>query len=31
VRREMLREAVQVIRALHAGGEVTHHGRHYTV
>jgi G6PDH family F420-dependent oxidoreductase len=31
VRREMLHEAVQVIRALHAGGEVTHHGRHYTV
>jgi G6PDH family F420-dependent oxidoreductase len=31
VRREMLREAVEVIRALHAGGEVTHYGRHYTV
>jgi G6PDH family F420-dependent oxidoreductase len=31
VRREMLREAVEVIRALHAGGEVTHHGQHYTV
>ncbi len=31
VRREMLREAVEVIRALHAGGEVTHHGKHYTV
>ena len=31
VRRGMLREAVQLIRALHAGGEVTHHGQHYTV
>lgn len=31
VRREMLREAIEVIRALHAGGEVTHHGKHYTV
>jgi G6PDH family F420-dependent oxidoreductase len=27
----MLREAVEVIRALHAGGEVTHHGKYYTV
>ncbi|WP_136717702.1 TIGR03557 family F420-dependent LLM class oxidoreductase [Halorientalis salina] len=31
VRREMLREAVQVIRALWRGDEITHHGRHYTV
>lgn len=31
VRREMLREALDVIRALHAGGEVTHRGKHYTV
>ena len=31
VRRDMLREAVEVIRALHAGGEVTHYGKHYTV
>lgn len=31
VRRDMLREAVGVIRALHAGGEVTHYGKHYTV
>jgi G6PDH family F420-dependent oxidoreductase len=31
VRAEMLREALEVIRALHAGGEVTHHGKHYTV
>ncbi|MDQ3763799.1 MAG: TIGR03557 family F420-dependent LLM class oxidoreductase [Actinomycetota bacterium] len=31
VRAEMLHEAVEVIRALHAGGEVTHRGNHYTV
>ena len=31
MRGEMLREAVEVIRALHAGGEVTHRGKHYTV
>lgn len=31
VRAEMLREAVEVIRVLHAGGEVTHRGKHYTV
>jgi G6PDH family F420-dependent oxidoreductase len=31
VRRDMLREAVEVIRALHAGGEVTHYGKYYTV
>jgi G6PDH family F420-dependent oxidoreductase len=31
VRRDMLREAVEMIRELHAGGEVTHHGKHYTV
>jgi coenzyme F420-dependent glucose-6-phosphate dehydrogenase len=31
VRREMLAEAVEVIRALWAGGQVEHHGRHYTV
>ncbi|MGB6164985.1 MAG: TIGR03557 family F420-dependent LLM class oxidoreductase [Pseudonocardiaceae bacterium] len=31
VRRGMLREAVAVIRALHAGGEVTHYGKYYTV
>jgi G6PDH family F420-dependent oxidoreductase len=31
MRRNMLREAVDVIRALHAGGEVTHYGKHYTV
>ncbi len=31
VRLEMLEEAVEVIRKLHAGGEVSHRGRHYTV
>ena len=31
VRLEMLEEAVEVIRRLLSGQEVTHHGRHYTV
>jgi len=31
VRLEMLEEAVEVIRALHTGDEVDHHGKHYTV
>jgi G6PDH family F420-dependent oxidoreductase len=31
VRLEMLEEAVEVIRELHRGGVVNHHGRHYTV
>ncbi|SDN92869.1 TIGR03557 family F420-dependent LLM class oxidoreductase [Lentzea jiangxiensis] len=31
VRLEMLEEAIDVIRALHQGDEVTHHGKHYTV
>jgi G6PDH family F420-dependent oxidoreductase len=31
VRLDMLEEAVEIIRALHGGGEVSHHGRHYTV
>ena len=31
VRREMLEEAVEVIRALFGGGQVEHYGRHYTV
>ncbi|HEU5108362.1 MAG TPA: TIGR03557 family F420-dependent LLM class oxidoreductase, partial [Micromonosporaceae bacterium] len=31
IRLEMLEEAVAVIRALHSGEEITHHGRHYTV
>jgi G6PDH family F420-dependent oxidoreductase len=31
VRQDMLCEAIEVIRALHAGGEVTHYGKHYTV
>ncbi|KNB50523.1 LLM class F420-dependent oxidoreductase [Streptomyces caatingaensis] len=31
VRLEMLEEAVQVMRALFAGGAVSHHGRYYTV
>jgi G6PDH family F420-dependent oxidoreductase len=31
VRLEMLEEAVSLIRTLHKGGEVTHHGTHYTV
>jgi G6PDH family F420-dependent oxidoreductase len=30
-RHEMLREAIEIIRALHAGGYVTYRGRHYTV
>ncbi len=31
VRLEMLEEAVEVIRALWTGEDLTHHGRHYTV
>ncbi len=31
VRLEMLEEAVEVMRALWQGSEVSHHGRHYTV
>jgi G6PDH family F420-dependent oxidoreductase len=31
VRLSMLEEAVELIRTLHRGGPVTHHGRHYTV
>ncbi|MBO1335710.1 TIGR03557 family F420-dependent LLM class oxidoreductase [Streptomyces sp. VRA16 Mangrove soil] len=31
VRLEMLEEAVQVIRSLQSGEEITHRGRHYTV
>jgi G6PDH family F420-dependent oxidoreductase len=31
VRQDMLREAIEVIRKLHTGRVVTHHGRHYTV
>jgi G6PDH family F420-dependent oxidoreductase len=31
VRLSMLEEAVEVIRALHRGGPVNHHGEHYTV
>ena len=31
VRREMLEEALGVIRALWRGAEITHHGTHYTV
>jgi G6PDH family F420-dependent oxidoreductase len=31
VRLSMLEEAIEVIRALHTGREVTHHGEHYTV
>lgn len=31
VRLEMLAEAVEVIRKLHRGGQVNHHGEHYTV
>ena len=31
VRLDMLEEAVEVIRELHGGGVVSHHGRHYTV
>jgi G6PDH family F420-dependent oxidoreductase len=31
VRREMLEEAVGIIAELFAGGQVTHHGPHYTV
>jgi G6PDH family F420-dependent oxidoreductase len=31
VRLSMLEEAVEVIRKLHKGGPVTHHGQHYTV
>ncbi|MFI5534008.1 TIGR03557 family F420-dependent LLM class oxidoreductase [Kitasatospora sp. NPDC051853] len=30
-RAEMLEEAVEVMRRLFTGGQVTHHGRHYTV
>ncbi|MEV5508030.1 TIGR03557 family F420-dependent LLM class oxidoreductase [Streptomyces orinoci] len=31
VRLEMLEEAIQVMRRLFEGGEVSHHGKHYTV
>jgi G6PDH family F420-dependent oxidoreductase len=31
VRQEMLEEAIEVIRLLHRGDEVSHHGRHYEV
>src|SRR2546430_2149486 len=31
VRLEMLEEAIEVIRTLLSGKEITHHGRHYTV
>ncbi|MGW0708384.1 LLM class F420-dependent oxidoreductase [Streptomyces sp. NPDC002643] len=31
VRHDMLREAVEIIRALFAGGHVNHHGAHYDV
>jgi G6PDH family F420-dependent oxidoreductase len=31
VRQEMLEEAVEVIRLLHRGDEVSHHGKHYEV
>ncbi|OBI23134.1 LLM class F420-dependent oxidoreductase [Mycobacterium sp. E2327] len=31
VRQEMLEEAVEVIRKLHRGDEVSHHGKHYEV
>lgn len=31
VRHEMLEESLEVIRALWAGGQRSHHGRHYTV
>ncbi|GLZ30051.1 LLM class F420-dependent oxidoreductase [Lentzea sp. NBRC 105346] len=31
VRLEMLEEAIDLIRTLHEGGEVTRHGKHYTV
>lgn len=31
VRLEMLEEAIGLIRTLHQGDEVTHHGKHYTV
>jgi coenzyme F420-dependent glucose-6-phosphate dehydrogenase len=31
IRREMLEEAIEVIRRLWRGGWVTHHGKHYTV
>ncbi|ONI91659.1 LLM class F420-dependent oxidoreductase [Actinosynnema sp. ALI-1.44] len=31
IRLSMLEEAVEVIRKLHSGDEVTHHGDHYTV
>jgi G6PDH family F420-dependent oxidoreductase len=31
VRLEMLEEAVEVIRKLHTGEEITHYGKHYTV
>ncbi|MEH6376858.1 TIGR03557 family F420-dependent LLM class oxidoreductase [Streptomyces sp. KLMMK] len=31
IRLEMLQEAVQVMRLLFEGGEVSHHGKHYTV
>jgi G6PDH family F420-dependent oxidoreductase len=31
IRLDMLEEAVELIRVLHRGKEITHHGRHYTV
>jgi G6PDH family F420-dependent oxidoreductase len=31
VRLEMLEEAIGIIRTLHQGDELTHHGKHYTV
>jgi G6PDH family F420-dependent oxidoreductase len=31
VRREMLEEAIEVIRLLHTGDEISHHGLHYEV
>lgn len=31
IRQDMLEEAIDIIRALFTGEEVTHHGRHYTV
>ncbi|SFB32587.1 F420-dependent oxidoreductase, G6PDH family [Amycolatopsis marina] len=31
VRRTMLDEAIDIIRRLHAGGQVSHYGEHYTV
>jgi G6PDH family F420-dependent oxidoreductase len=31
VRQEMLEEAVGIIRRMHEGGEISHHGKHYEV